>query len=67
VTAGPIIAVLPADDDMPCRRCGLTIERGQRAALVLGTGQLHLRCLLSHQADDTTTTTEKDHDGREAR
>jgi hypothetical protein len=35
---------------------------------VLGNGRVHLRCLLGRQADDTTTiTTEKDHDGREAR
>jgi hypothetical protein len=36
-----------ADDDTICRRCGRAIERGRRAALVLGTGLVCLRCLLS--------------------
>jgi hypothetical protein len=40
------------DDATTCRRCGQAIERGRRAALVLGAGLVHLRCLLG----DTTTT-----------
>jgi hypothetical protein len=40
------------DDTTTCRRCGQPIERGRRAALVLGAGLVHLRCLLG------TATTE---------
>jgi hypothetical protein len=41
------------DDATTCRRCGQAIGRGRRAALVLGTGLVHLRCLLG-----AVTTTE---------
>ena len=34
------------DDTTTCRRCGQAIERDRRAALVLGAGLVHLRCLL---------------------
>ncbi|MGO9780041.1 MAG: hypothetical protein ACLPQY_09785 [Streptosporangiaceae bacterium] len=48
-----------ADDTTTCRRCGWPIERGRRAALVLGAGTVHLRCLLAHdQGDDDSAEPE---------
>jgi hypothetical protein len=48
MTAPQVLSVTRAGHDMPCRRCGRTISRGRRAALVLGVGQVHLGCLLGH-------------------
>jgi hypothetical protein len=52
--AAQVLSVTEAEDDQTaCRRCARPIRRGQRIVLVLGTGNVHLRCLISHQADDT--------------
>jgi hypothetical protein len=45
-----IISVERAHFDTPCRKCGRDILRGQRIVLVAGTGQVHLRCLLTPAA-----------------
>ena len=52
--AGQLVSVRRVTDDTDCRRCGSTIERGQRAALVLGAGLVHVRCLLGHGRDSGT-------------
>jgi hypothetical protein len=53
VTAAAIVSVeRVTDDTTTCRRCEHPIQRGQRAALVLGAGRIHIRCLLARQADD---------------
>jgi hypothetical protein len=41
-----ILSVRRAEHELQCRRCGRPIEPGRRAALVAGTGNVHLRCLL---------------------
>ena len=41
---------------LDCRRCSVPIRAGQRAALVLGAGQVHLRCLLDGHAADTVSS-----------
>jgi hypothetical protein len=41
------------DDTTTCRRCSRPIERGRRAVLVLGTGLVHLRCLLDATTERT--------------
>lgn len=53
MTAGQVLSVSRAEDDgTPCRRCDSPIRRGQRIVLVLGTGTVHLRCVVGHQGDD---------------
>ena len=65
VTAANVVEVNLARHETGCRKCARPIRSGQRAVLVLGTGQVHLRCLLGQpdesvqggdgrQADDTT-------------
>ena len=44
-----VLAVSMAKRDTPCRRCGDVIQRGRRIAVVTGTGNVHLRCLIGHQ------------------
>jgi hypothetical protein len=48
-----VSVTMAEDDETPCRRegCGRPIRRGQRIVLVLGTGTVHLRCLVQHQPD----------------
>ena len=58
MTTAAIISVRPVDDDTTCRQCGRPIERGRRGALLLGTGLVHLRCLLGRHTDDTNTDRE---------
>lgn len=41
-----IVSVKRAQFDTPCRRCGQTITRGRRLALVTGIGAVHVGCLL---------------------
>jgi hypothetical protein len=48
-----IVEVKMVDEQTDCRRCHTPIHVGRRAALVLGTGTVHLRCLLGLQAVDT--------------
>jgi len=52
-TATGIVSVQRASTDTPCRRCHRSIRPGQRIVLVLGTGTIHLRCLIGLQAVDT--------------
>jgi NMD protein affecting ribosome stability and mRNA decay len=53
--AGQLVSVRRATDDTAtCRRCGRTIERGRRIALVAGTGNMCLRCLISDRHRATT-------------
>jgi RNA polymerase-binding transcription factor DksA len=40
------------DDTTTCRRCSQPIERERRAALLAGTGLVHLRCLLDDEDND---------------
>lgn len=61
---GEVLNVHRADVDMPCRRCGSTIVRGQRAALLAAVGTVHVRCILAslpaertrHASEETTLT-----------
>lgn len=53
--AAEVVSVKRAEREMECRRCPRPIRPGQRAVLVLGTGQVHLRCLLGGQAGDDGT------------
>jgi hypothetical protein len=45
-----VLAVHRAAADTPCRRCGYTIARGARAALLAGVGAVHVRCILPSPA-----------------
>lgn len=53
MTAAEVLSVHRVERAQACRRCTEPIHRGQRAALVAGTGAVHLRCLLVHQAAET--------------
>ena len=53
MTALQLLEVRRADTGMQCRACPQPIRAGQRAALVLGRGQVHLRCLLTLDTDAT--------------
>ena len=44
-----IVSVERAQHELECRQCRRPIRAGQRAVLVLGTGQVHLRCLLAQR------------------
>jgi hypothetical protein len=62
--AGEVLSVHRADVDTPCRRCGCTIARGQRVALLVAVGAVHVRCILAsppakqsrHESEETTLT-----------
>jgi hypothetical protein len=51
--ARQVLSVKQADHDTTCRLCQRPIRRGRRVALVLGTGDVCLHCLISGQAAGT--------------
>jgi hypothetical protein len=54
--ATEVISVHRVNVDQPCRRCGQTIQRGRRAALLASVGAVHLRCLLvRHDTEESIT------------
>ena len=52
---GSVLAVHQAEDDQPCPRCGGTIERGRRLAVVAGVGAVHIACVIACQPVSATT------------
>lgn len=59
MTALQLVEVRRADTDLECRTCNQPIRAGQRAALVLGTGWTHLRCLLTLTETQRRTADER--------
>jgi hypothetical protein len=46
MTAGQLLEVRRADTELECRACPEPIRVGQGAALILGRGRVHIKCLL---------------------
>jgi hypothetical protein len=51
--AAEVLSAKRAEFDTPCRKCGGTIERGRRLALVAGVGAVHVGCLLEPAAQSS--------------
>ena len=57
-----LVSVKRADDTAQCRQCGQDIPRGRRVALVLGVGDICLRCWLANRERPVTARSGRDLD-----